>query len=74
MPEPIALNASVPDLEQVNAEAIDAVCKELGLDADNPLSREIVAHEMIEYARFEHDPERVCEMIVKELKGSLMVV
>jgi hypothetical protein len=50
-------------------ETIDAVCEELGFDACNSLSREIVAHEVIEFARFEHDPERIREMVVKELKG-----
>jgi hypothetical protein len=51
------------------SEAVDAVRKELGLDALNSLSREIVAHEVIERARFERDPEPICEMVVRELKG-----
>ena len=57
-------------LEQMNAmsEAVDAVCKELGLDAHNSLSREIVAHELMECARHEHDPDRICEIVVDELK------
>lgn len=68
----IVLSSSVSDVEQLNAtweEAIDAVCEELGLDARNSLSREIVAHEVIECARLERDPERICEIVVKELKG-----
>jgi hypothetical protein len=67
----IVLDTSISDLQQSNTlwEAIDAVCEELGLDACNSLSREIVAHEAIECARLEHDPERICEMVVKELKG-----
>jgi len=68
----IVLGSSVSDVEQLNAtweEAIDAVCEELGLDARNSLSREIVAHEVIECARLERDPERICEIVVKELKG-----
>jgi len=68
----IVLGSSVSDVEQLDAtweEAIDAVCEELGLDARNSLSREIVAHEVIECARLERDPERICEIVVKELKG-----
>jgi hypothetical protein len=68
MTEPIVLDASVSDLDAM-WETIDAVCEELGLDARNSLSREIVAHEVIECARLGHDPERICEMVVKELKG-----
>jgi hypothetical protein len=73
MTEPIVLGASVSDFALANAmcEAIDAVCDELGLDARNFLSRDIVAHEVIECARVERDPERICEMVVKELKGPL---
>jgi len=72
MAEPIVLDTSGSDLEQSNAmlEAIDAVCEELGLDARNSLSREIVANEVIECARLERDPERICEMVVADLKGS----
>ena len=75
MIERILLNASFCELEQTNtmSEAIDAVCEELGLDAHNSLSREIVAHEVIECARRERDPERICEMVVRELKGSMLV-
>jgi hypothetical protein len=75
MIERILLNASFCELEQTNpmSEAIDAVCEELGLDAHNSLSREIVAHEVIECARLERDPERICEMVVRELKGSMLV-
>jgi hypothetical protein len=71
MTEPIALETSISDLEQSNAlwEAIDSVCEELGLDAHNSLSREIVAREVIEYARLERDPERICQVVVQELKG-----
>ena len=71
MTEPVVLDTSVSDLEQSNTmwEAIDAVCEELGLDARNSLSRDIVAHEVIEWARFERDPERICEIVVKELRG-----
>jgi hypothetical protein len=29
---------------------------------------------MIECARLGHGPERICEMVVKELKGSSMLV
>jgi hypothetical protein len=68
----IVLRSSVSDVEQLNAtweEAIDAVCEELGFDARNSLSREMVAHEVIECARLERDPERICEIVVKELKG-----
>jgi hypothetical protein len=68
MTEPIALDASVSDYAMW--ETINAVCEELGLDARNFLSREIVAHEVIECARLERDPERICEMVVKELKGN----
>jgi hypothetical protein len=76
MIERILLNASFCELEQTNAmsEAIDAICDELGLDAHNFLSREIVAHEVIECARLERDPERICEMVVRELKGNSMLV
>jgi len=71
MTEPIVLDTSVSDLEQSNAmwEAIDVVCGELGLDVRNSLSREIVAHEVIECARLERDPQRICEMVVADLKG-----
>jgi hypothetical protein len=67
----IVLDASISDLEQSNAlwDAIDAVCEELGLDPRNSLSREIVALEVIECARLERDPDLICEMVVKELKG-----
>jgi len=71
----IVLASSISDVEQLNAtweEAIDAVCEELGLDARNSLSREIVAHEVIECARLERDPERICEMVVNELKGPVL--
>jgi len=51
------------------SEAIDAVCEEFGLDADNILSREMVAFDVIECARLERDLERICEMVVKELKS-----
>jgi hypothetical protein len=68
MTEPIALDHSFSDLDAM-WETIDAVCEELGLDARNSLSREIVAHEVIECARLEHDPERICAMAVKELRG-----
>jgi hypothetical protein len=68
MTEPNVLDASVSDLDAM-WETIDTVCEELGLDARNSLSREIVAHEVIECARLERDPERICEMVVKELKG-----
>ena len=68
MTEPNVLDASVSDLDAM-WETIDTVCEELGLDARKFLSREIVAHEVIECARLERDPERVCEMVVKELKG-----
>jgi hypothetical protein len=50
-------------------ETIYAVCEELGLDARNSLCRKIVAHEVIECARLERDPERICEMVVADLKG-----
>ena len=66
----IVLGSSVSDVEQLNA-TIDAVCEELGLDARNSLSREMVAHEVIECARLEHDLDRICEMVVKELKGPM---
>jgi hypothetical protein len=71
MTQPFVLDTSISDLEQSNTlwEAIEAVCEELGLDAGNSLSREIVAQEVIECARLERDPERICEMVVKELKG-----
>jgi hypothetical protein len=71
MTQSFVLDISISDLEQSNTlwEAIEAVCEELGLDACNSLSREIVAHEVIECARLERDPERICEMVVKELKG-----
>jgi hypothetical protein len=71
MTETIVLDSSISDLEQSNTlwEAIEAVCEELGLDACNSLSREMVAHEVIECARLERDPDRICEMVVKELKG-----
>jgi hypothetical protein len=71
MTEPVVLDTSVSDLEQSNTlcEAIDAVCEELGLDGRNSLSREIVAHEVITWARFERDPERIFEIVVKELRG-----
>ena len=67
----IMLGTSVSRLEESSAtdELVDAVCDELGLDARNSLSREIVAHEVIECARLERDPERICEMVVKELRG-----
>ena len=71
MTHPMVLETSISDLEQSNTlwEAIHAVCEELGLDARNSLSREIVAREVIECARLERDPERICEMVVQELKG-----
>jgi hypothetical protein len=74
MTEPIVLETSVSDLEQSNTlwEAVDAVCEELGLDPLNSLSREIVAREVIECARLERDPERICEMVVQELKGPML--
>jgi hypothetical protein len=67
----IVLDTSFSDLQQSNTlwEAIDAVCEELGLDPRNPLSRQIVALEVIECARLERDPERICEMVVQQLKG-----
>ena len=68
MTELIALDTSVSDLDAM-WETIDAVCEELGLDARNSLSREIVAHEVIECARLERDPQRICEMVVADLKG-----
>jgi len=71
MTEPVVLDPSISDDEQSNEvwETIDAVCEELGLDARNSLSREIVAHEVIECARRERNPERICEMVIAELKG-----
>jgi hypothetical protein len=74
MTQPFVLDTSVSDLEQSNTlwDAIDAVCEELGLDPRNSLSREIVALEVIECARLERDPERICEMVVKELKGPML--
>ena len=73
MTEPIVLDTFVSELDQSSAmwDAIDAVCEELGLDARNSLSREIVAHEVIECARLERDLGRICEMVVKELKGPM---
>jgi hypothetical protein len=70
MAEPVLLNTSVSDFEQSNAmwETIHAVCEELGLDARNSFCREIVTHEVIERARLERDPERICEMVVADLK------
>lgn len=67
MTELIALDTSVSDLDAM-WETIDAICEELGLDARKFLSREIVAHEVIECARLERDTERICEMVVTELK------
>jgi hypothetical protein len=74
MTEPIVLQTSIFDLDQSNTlwQAIDAVCEELGLDVRNSLSREIVAREVMECARFERDPERICEMVVQELKGPML--
>ena len=48
MTQPFVLDTSISDLEQSNTlwEAIEAVCEELGLDACNSLSREVVAHEV----------------------------
>ena len=76
MAEPVLLDTSISDFEQSNAmrEAIHVVCQELGLDARNSLCREIVAHEVIECARLERDPERICEMVVTELKGPSRLV
>ena len=76
MTGPIALYASVSDLEQSNAmwEAIDEVCEELGLDARNSMAREIVAREVIECARLVRDPARICEIVVNELKGPTAIV
>jgi hypothetical protein len=68
----IVLGSFVSDVEQLNAtweETIDAVCEELGFDARNSLSREMVAHEVIECARLERDPERICEIVVADLRG-----
>jgi hypothetical protein len=73
MTEPIALDPSVSDLDAM-WQTIDAVCEELGLDARNALSREIVAHEVMECARLERDPERISEMVVTELKGPSRLV
>jgi hypothetical protein len=71
MTQPMVLETSISELEQSNTlwEAINAVCEELGLDVRNSLSREIVAREVIECARLERDPARICEMVVQELKG-----
>jgi hypothetical protein len=71
MTGPIAPDTSVCDLEQsiVTLEAIDEVCEELGLDARNALTREIVAREVMKCARIVRDPARICEMVVKELNG-----
>ena len=76
MAEPVLLDTSISDFEQSNAmwETIHAVCEELGLDARNSLCREVVAHEVIECARLERDPERICEMVVTELKGPSRLV
>jgi hypothetical protein len=76
MTEPVVLDASIFDFEQSIAmcATIDAVCEELGLDARNFLSREIVAYEVIECARRERDPELICEMVVRELKGNSMMI
>jgi hypothetical protein len=67
----IALDTFVCDVEQsiVTLEAIDEVCAELGLDAHNTLTREIVAREVTRCARLVRDPARICEMVVKELNG-----
>jgi len=67
MTELIALDTSVSDLDAM-WETIDVVCEELGLDARKFLSREIVAHEVIECAQLARDTERICEMVVTELK------
>jgi hypothetical protein len=72
MTEPIALDTSVSDLDAM-WETIDVICEELGLDGCNSLSRVIVAHEVIECARLERDPERICEIVVRELKGPMLV-
>jgi len=71
MTGPIAPDTFVCDLEQSSAswEAIDEVCEQLGLDARNALTREIVAREVARCARLVRDPARICEMVVKELKG-----
>jgi hypothetical protein len=71
MTQPFVLDTSISDLAQSSTlwDAIDAVCEELGLDPRNSLSREMVAQEVIEYARLERDPARICEMVVKELRG-----
>jgi hypothetical protein len=76
MAEPVSLDTSISDFEQSNAMwmTIHAVCEELGLDARNSLCREIVAYEVIECARLERDPERICEMVVTELKGPSRLV
>jgi hypothetical protein len=73
MTERLVPDTSLSEFVQSNAmwEAIDAVCEELGLDARNSFSRDIVAHEVIECARLECDVERICEMVVKELKGPM---
>jgi hypothetical protein len=68
MTQQIALDSCVSDVD-ATWEIIDAICEELGLDAHNSLSREIVTHEVIECARLERDPERICEMVVAGLKG-----
>ena len=75
MTEPVVLDPSISDDEQSNEvwETIDAVCEELGLDARNSLTREIVAREVIECARLVRDPARICEIVVKELKGPTAV-
>jgi hypothetical protein len=76
MTEPVVLDTSLSDIEQSDEmwETIDAICKELGLDARNSFCREIVAHEVIECARFARNPEHICEMVVAELKGPLRPV
>jgi hypothetical protein len=76
MAELVFLDTSISDFEQSNAmwETIHAVCEELGLDARNSLCREMVAHEVIECARLERDPERICEMVVTELNGPSRLV
>ena len=76
MTEPVLLDTSISDFERSNAmwETIHAVCEELGLDARNSLCREIVASEVIECARLERNPARICEMVVAELKGPSRLV
>jgi hypothetical protein len=76
MAELVLLDTSISDFEQSNAmwETIHAVCEELGLDARNSLCREIVAHEVIECAWLDRDPERICEIVVAELKGPSRLV